>query len=183
VKRASLRAALPRSRALGCALVGLLGAAGCAQSPTELVVFAGADATVPPAITSIQVTVTSADKTTTRVFQSLGAAAPDADIPLFSFPTFLDLQLTRDGISGPVQVDVAASDPTVDDTVLASASIATTLAANKTTKVSVLLTATPSAGAGGAGGGAGGAGGGAGGAGGGAGAAGGASGTAGAGGA
>lgn len=162
MRRPSPRAAFPRTPALVGLLAGLLTGAGCAQSPTELVVFTGADATVPPAITSILVTVTSADKTTNRVFQSLGAAAPDADIPLFSFPTILDLQLTRDGISGPVQVDVAASDPTMSDAVLATASVATTLTANKTTNVSVLLTAAPGAGGAAGAGGAGGAGGGAG---------------------
>ena len=144
--------------ALACLVAGL---AACAQSPTEQVVFTSVDATVTRPITSILVTVTGAQTRTSRVFQSLSAPAPDADIPVFYFPTSLDLQLTRDGISGPVQVDVAASDPTIDDTLIATGSVAATLPANQTTKVSVVLTAAPpgTAGAAGAGGAAGGAGG------------------------
>ena len=157
--------------ALACLVAACLvaGLAACAQSPTELVVFASVDATVTRPITSILVTVTGAQSRTSRVFQSLSAPAPDADIPVFYFPTSLDLQLTRDGISGPVQIDVAGSDPTIDDTLIATGSVAATLPANQTTKVSVVLTAAPpatagaagAAGAGGAGGarGAGGAGG------------------------
>ena len=150
----STRAAFARTPLRWCVLAGLA-AAGCAQSPTELVVYTGPDpgVTIPP-ITSIMVTVTGAGAaTTSRVFQSLGNATGDADIPQFAFPAVLDLQLTRDGITGPVQVDVAASDLTIDDTVLASGSITTTLTANKTTKVAVVLTATPgTSGTGGAGG-------------------------------
>jgi len=157
--RLSPRPAGARTPKASWVLAGLLaGAAGCAQSPTELVVYTGVDATVTRPITSILVTVTGAQTTTNRVFQSLSAPTGDADIPIFYFPTILDLQLTRDGVSGPVQVDVAASDPTIDDTVIAAATVAASLPANQTTKVSVVLTATP-AGTGGGAGGAGGAGG------------------------
>jgi hypothetical protein len=160
----SSRGAIGRTASAALAMACLLAATGgCAQSPTELVVHTSIDPTVTQPITSILVTVTGVQTTTSRVFQSLSAAAPDADIPIFYFPTILDLQLTRDGISGPVQVDVAASDPTIDATVIATASAAVTLPANKTTTVSVVLTAAPpgTGGAGGAGaGGAGGSGGG-----------------------
>lgn len=145
-----------------CLWLGLsAGSAGCAQNPTELVVYASADATVTRAITSILVTVTGAQTTTSRVFQSLAAPTGDASIPDFYFPTVLDLQLTRDGVSGPVQIDVAGSDPTIDASVIATGSVAATLPPNKTTNVSVLLTAAPpgtggGGGAGGAGGAAGG---------------------------
>jgi len=151
-----------RTASAALAMACLLAGGGCAQSPTELVVHTSVDSTVARPITSILVTVTGVQTTTSRVFQSLSAAGPDADIPIFYFPTALDLQLTRDGISGPVQVDVAASDPTVDATVIAAASVAVALPANKTTEVSVVLTAAPpgTGGAGGSGaGGAGGAGG------------------------
>ena len=69
------------------------------------------------------------------------------------FPALLDTQLTRDGVSGACQVTVDANDPTIDDTVLASGTVAATVPANTTTKVSIILTAVPpSPGAGGAGG-------------------------------
>ena len=134
--------------ALACAL----GTAGCAKDPTELYVYVGADATVTQAITSILVTVTGTTNVTSRAFQSLDNAAPDADIPTFRFPAFLDLQLTRDGISGPVVVEVDASDPTMSTATLATASAPTTLQANKTTSLDVVLTAVPQTGGGGAGG-------------------------------
>lgn len=141
-------------RGAAFALLSLLaGAAGCAQSPTELFVSVSADATVPSHLTSMHVTVTGTSGQTSRDFQSLSAPADDAAVPDFSLPTVLVLQLTRDGVSGPVEIRVDASDPTMTgDTVLATGSVAATLPAHQTTQASVVLTAV-APGTGGAGGG------------------------------
>ena len=171
--------AVERTRARAWALALLAaGTAGCAKDPTDLQVYVGEDATVTQAITSMRVTVACAQGVATHDFQALSAPAADADIPQFPFPALLDTQLTRDGVSGACQVTVDARDPTIDDTILASGTVAATVRANATTKVSIILTAvSPSPGAGGAGGSAGGAGGGASGAGGSAGGAGGSAGA------
>jgi len=171
-----------RARAWTIALL-LAGTAGCAKDPTDLQVYVGIDDTVTAAITSMRVTVACAQGVASHDFQALNAPSADAYIPQFPFPALLDAKLTRDGVSGACQVTVDARDPTIDDTLLATGTVATTVPANATTKVSIILTAVPPAsggagGAGGAGGGAGGAGG-VGGSNGGAGGAGGAAGTAG----
>jgi len=127
------------------------GAAGCAKDPTDLQVYVGVDSTVTTPITSMRVTVACAQGVASHDFQALSAPAADANIPQFPFPALLDTQLSRDGVSGACQVTVDASDPTIDSTVLASGTVAATVPANATTKVSIILTAVaPAGGAGGA---------------------------------
>jgi hypothetical protein len=159
--------------ATGLCVLASLGSAGggCATSPTEVLVTVSVDATVTQSVTSMTATLMGATGSTERVFQSLAAPPADANIPIFYFPTILDLLVTHDGVAGDVEVVVEASDPTMSEVVLARGLAPGTVTAQKTTTASVVLTAVapPPDGGGAGGGGAGGGGAGGGGAGGGAG--------------
>ena len=130
-------------RHLGLVVLALTFTFGCAKDPTEVLLTVGVDTTVTQQITSLLVTLSWPTGTTSRVYQSLGAPAADADIPQFYFPALLDILLTADGVSGETQILVEGSDPTISDTVLANGTVTVPVASDKTTTTSVVLTAVP----------------------------------------